>query len=350
MKQLLFPLCLFFAFSSQAWSSDDHGHEHSEQTKPEQTKHAEHNEQDAHTEHDKHGEHAEHGDDDKHAGHDDHDEDGGHDEHETNHVTIAAAIAQKVGIKTTPAAAGTIAQTVKAYGRLTLAADNIANITARFPGVVTNIYVNIGDKVEKGQRLAQVESNDSLQTYTLSAPISGVVQGRYVNVGETTSNTPLLLITNTATLWADIKLFPSARAQVKVGQAVTLQGSGSSYQGSITHLLPSSNGEAVVVARVQVNNTASTFAPNDMLAANIEIAHLDVPLVVVNQALHNMENQDVVFVKEGDRYELRPVTLGYRDDSHTQVLSGLAAGEQYVFENSYLIKADIEKSGAAHEH
>ena len=337
MKQLLFPLCLFFAFSNQAWSSDDHGHKPS-------PKHTEHNEQATHVEHDKHDEHEKHdahGDDDKHAE---------HDEHETNHVTITAAIAQKVGIKTTQAVAGTIAKTVSAYGRLTLAEDNIANITARFPGVVTNLYVNIGDKVEKGQRLAQVESNDSLQTYTLSAPISGVVQGRYVNVGETTSNAPLLLITNTTMFWAEVQIFPSARAQIKVGQAVTLKANDILYQGTIAHLLPAANGEAVVVARVRVDNVTDKFAPNDMLAAHIEIAHLDVPLVVANQALHSMRNQDVVFVKEGDRYELRPVTLGYRDDSHTQVLSGLAAGEQYVFENSYLIKADIEKSGAAHEH
>ncbi|PTA49995.1 heavy metal resistance protein CzcB [Shewanella morhuae] len=337
MKQLLFPLCLFFAFSNQAWSSDDHGHEPS-------PKHTEHNEQATHVEHDKHDEHEKHdahGDDDKHAE---------HDEHETNHVTIAAEIAQKVGIKTTQAVAGTIAKTVSAYGRLTLAADYIANITARFPGVVTNLYVNIGDKVEKGQRLAQVESNDSLQTYTLSAPISGVVQGRYVNVGETTRNAPLLLITNTTMLWAEVQIFPSARAQVKVGQAVTLKANDILYQGTIAHLLPAANGEAVVVARVRVDNVTDKFAPNDMLAAHIEIAHLDVPLVVANQALHGMRNQDVVFVKEGDRYELRPVTLGYRDDSHTQVLSGLEVGEQYVVENSYLIKADIEKSGAAHEH
>jgi cobalt-zinc-cadmium efflux system membrane fusion protein len=31
-------------------------------------------------------------------------------------------------------------------------------------------------------------------------------------------------------------------------------------------------------------------------------------------------------------------------------LSGLAAGEQIVIEQSYLIKADIEKSGAVHDH
>ncbi|UJF21818.1 efflux RND transporter periplasmic adaptor subunit [Shewanella sp. OMA3-2] len=333
MKQLLFPLWLFFAFSSQAWSSNDHGHE----PQSEQKKHAQHDEGDTHDENKDHDDEDKHGDDD-------------HDEHEINHVTIAAQIAETVSIKTTPAAAGTITQTVKAYGRLTLAADNIANITARFPGVVTNLYVNIGDKVEKGQRLAQVESNDSLQTYTLLAPISGMVQGRYVNVSETTHNAPLLLITNTATLWAEIQIFPSVRSQVKVGQAVILQGGGNSYQGSITHILPPMNSDTAIIARVPINNATGTFSPNDMLAANIEIAHLDVPLVVANHALHNMENQDVVFVKEGDRYELRPVILGHSDDNHTQVLSGLEVGEQYVFENSYLIKADIEKSAAAHHH
>ena len=33
-----------------------------------------------------------------------------------------------------------------------------------------------------------------------------------------------------------------------------------------------------------------------------------------------------------------------------QVLGGLQAGARYVAANSYLIKADIEKSGASHDH
>ncbi len=32
------------------------------------------------------------------------------------------------------------------------------------------------------------------------------------------------------------------------------------------------------------------------------------------------------------------------------VLSGISLGDNYVVENSYLIKADIEKSGASHDH
>ncbi len=42
--------------------------------------------------------------------------------------------------------------------------------------------------------------------------------------------------------------------------------------------------------------------------------------------------------------------LGRQDETWVEVLSGLKPGVQYVAENSYLIKADIEKSGASHEH
>jgi acetyl/propionyl-CoA carboxylase alpha subunit len=42
--------------------------------------------------------------------------------------------------------------------------------------------------------------------------------------------------------------------------------------------------------------------------------------------------------------------LGRSDGRFTEVLAGLQAGDRYVVENSYLIKADIEKSGASHDH
>jgi cobalt-zinc-cadmium efflux system membrane fusion protein len=42
--------------------------------------------------------------------------------------------------------------------------------------------------------------------------------------------------------------------------------------------------------------------------------------------------------------------LGRMDSEHAEVLSGLDAGATYVTGNSYLIKADIEKSGASHDH
>ena len=42
--------------------------------------------------------------------------------------------------------------------------------------------------------------------------------------------------------------------------------------------------------------------------------------------------------------------LGQQDAVWVEVLVGLDGGTNYVTTNSYVIKADIEKSGASHDH
>ena len=73
-------------------------------------------------------------------------------------------------------------------------------------------------------------------------------------------------------------------------------------------------------------------------------------LVVPLSALQRFGERDVVFIRVGETYEARPLELGKRDAQQVEVLSGLRAGDDVVVEQSYLIKADIEKSGASHEH
>ena len=77
---------------------------------------------------------------------------------------------------------------------------------------------------------------------------------------------------------------------------------------------------------------------------------LEVPLAVENRALQPFRDWSVVFIQVGDTYEIRPLELGPSDGTLTEVLGGLQAGDRYVVDNSYLIKADIEKSGASHDH
>jgi cobalt-zinc-cadmium efflux system membrane fusion protein len=63
-----------------------------------------------------------------------------------------------------------------------------------------------------------------------------------------------------------------------------------------------------------------------------------------------MGDAEVVFLVEGKRYQAQPVETGRRDSERVEILSGLANEARIVTRNSFLIKADIEKSGAAHEH
>ena len=48
--------------------------------------------------------------------------------------------------------------------------------------------------------------------------------------------------------------------------------------------------------------------------------------------------------------EVRMLELGPQSGDWVEVLGGLLPGTRYVTENSYLIKADVEKSAAAHDH
>ena len=92
--------------------------------------------------------------------------------------------------------------------------------------MVSQVKVNLGDRVERGDVLAQVESNESLQTYALRAPIDGIVIERRISNGEMTGEQPLFAIADLTTLWAEFKVFPGQRAEVAIGQKVRLKAYG----------------------------------------------------------------------------------------------------------------------------
>jgi cobalt-zinc-cadmium efflux system membrane fusion protein len=73
-------------------------------------------------------------------------------------------------------------------------------------------------------------------------------------------------------------------------------------------------------------------------------------MTVPLSALQRFRDFDVVFARVGEDYEVRMLDLGQRDSERVEVLGGLAPGTEYVTTNSYLVKADIEKSGASHDH
>jgi cobalt-zinc-cadmium efflux system membrane fusion protein len=73
-------------------------------------------------------------------------------------------------------------------------------------------------------------------------------------------------------------------------------------------------------------------------------------MLIPKSAIQEFEGQKVVFVKKGTAYQPRPISLGLSDSKNVEVLQGLENGELIVSQNSYLIKADLEKSEAGHEH
>ena len=74
------------------------------------------------------------------------------------------------------------------------------------------------------------------------------------------------------------------------------------------------------------------------------------PMVVREDALQNFRDWDVVFIRVGNDFEARPLELGDKFNGFVEVKSGLKAGQIYAAGNSYLLKAELGKSGATHDH
>lgn len=270
-------------------------------------------------------------------------------------VAINADIAKTAGIRTALAGPGRIQRQLTAYGNLVSGSENLSHIRARFPGQITQVNVNVGDRVKRGQVLARVESSESLKRYSIFAPIDGIVTQRHANTGELALEQPLFSITNLAKVWAELKIFPQQRAAVKTGQAVTVSAAGEEQISVIEQIIPADSGP-YLLARAPLSNvdgsssSTNPWYPGQLVEAQIVVEEVGVPLVVDKRALQSFRDWTVVFIQIEDVYEIRPLELGRSDKTHVEVLGGLNSGDRYVVENSYLIKADIEKSGASHDH
>lgn len=309
----------------QAQAAGAHDHEY-----PHENEHEHQHEQDGHDHHEHHEHHE-------------------HDEH-ANHVEIPAEMANKTGIRTALAGPGTLERQVPLYGRLVTPPGQTARLRARFTGAVTAVHATVGDAVKQGDVLALIESNESLQTYPLRAPLDGVVQSRSVNVGEITGSEPLFELIDTRLLWAEFKVFPSQRQHVQAGQHIHIHHGDHHHTSPILSINPALDEKPYVLARAALPNTDQHAVVGDLVKGAAVVENLELPLLVDKRALQSVRDQTVVFVQMGDRYEIRPLVLGRSDGRYTEVLEGLHAGDRYVVENSYLIKADLEKSAAAHEH
>ena len=269
-------------------------------------------------------------------------------------TTIARKIAEDSGIRVAPAQPGLIADEHEVQGLLTPVEGRVANIAARFPGPIRRLGVNVGDRVRAGQALATVESNLSLTTYTVTTPISGVVLARNATVGGVAGEGATLFeVADLSSLWVDLHIFGADAQHIVPGVPVTVTrlSDGVTAHTTLERVLPgTATASQSTVARATLANADGLWRPGSAVKARITVEQQPAALVVPVAALQTFRDWTVVFVRVGETYEIRPIELGKRDAERVEVLSGLKAGDQVVVEQSYLVKADIEKSGASHDH
>lgn len=266
---------------------------------------------------------------------------------------IAPEIAETAGIATESAGPATLVESLTLYGRITPDPARRREVSARFPGVIQAVNKKPGDTVRAGETLATIESNDSLEKYSVTAPIAGVITTRDANPGEQSASRAMFTIIDPAAVTAELSLFPADRARVRPGAKVrlqTAQGGGDPMPGKVARIDMQTSGNQSVIARVALDNPDGGLLVGSFVTAEVEVAQRKVPLAVKTSALQPFRDFTVVFERVADTYEVRMLELGETQGDWVEVLGGLEPGAHYVTANSYLIKADVEKSGASHDH
>lgn len=265
-----------------------------------------------------------------------------------NDAKLAAA-----GIELDTAKAGVLKESLTVNGMLQANQEALVQVTPRFPGIVRELRKRIGDQVDEGATLARIESNQSLTSYELKSPIAGTIIERQAALGEYVSEQkPSFVVANLSTVWADFAIPRRDLKRVKTGDAIIIDSEDGSepIEAKISYLSPVGASETQsALARAVVPNSGN-LRPGLFVTGRLVMAERPVPLAIKINAIQTIENRSVVFVRSGDKFEPREVELGQRDNERVEVIFGVTEGEVYAAKNSFVIKAEIAKSSAAHEH
>ena len=269
-------------------------------------------------------------------------------------VKIPQTVLKAADIQTVVAQSQTIKTQLKVVGKIVPNRDTLTPIYARYSGIIKAINKNLGDEVTKGEVLVTIESNESLQNYTITAPMTGTIVQKYATNGELAQSTkPIFEVANLANVWADFTLYRKEAPLIKSGMEVTVTGDEGKPQSTsiISYIAPLGIEDSqTTLARAIIPNEARAWLPGMYVNAAITIKEKEVPVAVLLSAIQRLNDREVVFVQQGDYFEATPVTIGQKDEEWAEVESGLDAGQRYVSKNSFFMKAELGKDGASHEH
>jgi cobalt-zinc-cadmium efflux system membrane fusion protein len=194
---------------------------------------------------------------------------------------------------------------------------------------------------------------ETLRRQELRAPIAGRVAERRVEIGSLVGRegqeSELYVIVDASVVWADLSVPPAELANVREGQEITITAGAESSPATIMFvgpLLDKDTRSARVVA--SVDNADGKWRPGTFVTAEIPVDRTRADLVVPLTALQSIDGAPVVFVRNAEGFDARKVTVGRRDGRVAEITAGLAAGEKVATLNTFVLKADLGKSGIAH--
>ena len=197
----------------------------------------------------------------------------------------------------------------------------------------------------------------SLRQQELRSPIAGRIAERRVDlgalVGREGQESELYVVVDLSELWVDLSVAPADLPAIREGQEITVAIGTSGERAPariifVSPLLDRDTRAARVVASLANPNYA--FRPGSFVTAEIPLSQDHAEVVVPRSALQTVKGERTVFVRTERGFEARQVAIGREDDRAVEIVSGLFAGEIIATTNTFVLKAELGKTEAEHQH
>jgi cobalt-zinc-cadmium efflux system membrane fusion protein len=180
----------------------------------------------------------------------------------------------------------------------------------------------------------------------LYSPIQGVVTERSVSRGEQVGpDVWIYTILDLSSVWIDVDVYEKDLIYVKKGGLIRLTVpaySQKTFTGTIMYIgAVVDESSRTVKVRSQVDNSGFLLKPGMFASAFIIIGAKKQVLSVPEQAVLNENNQEYIFVQEGNRFQKRLISTGIRSGGKAEILSGITAGELVVLNGNYQLKTRL---------
>ncbi len=272
----------------------------------------------------------------------------------TLRVVLSPVALTNIGLTTEVARPGTTRRTLRFPGTTRMHPDGVASVGTRIEGKVLSALVAPGDRVEKGQLLARIQSlvpGNPPPTVDLVAPIGGVVATRDAFVGQAVEpNRELFRLIDPRHVVAEARVPERIVDRVRVGQRAQVRRlrNHGEWDGRVTFVGSEADpGTRTYPVWIALSDDGRA-PPRPGQLVDIRVVESERTALVVPQGAIVEEGPlEFVFVKRGEAFERRLVATGEEDSRSVEILSGLAAGDTVAVTGSFELMLALESGGAA---